>query len=118
MHEKAADASQKDVSPTRRSRKIPDLLLAFWRDQRVWSSSFNLPSPVAHSTQVFKIAILGVFKIGLLGDAMSPILLPVQSILRRSSAAMWRGRRQGALKSVRELQMIRLGDCRITASGS
>jgi hypothetical protein len=35
----------------------------------VWSSSFSLLSAAAHSTQVFKIAILGVFKIGLLGDA-------------------------------------------------
>ena len=60
--------AQKEGSPTRRSRKIPDLPLAFWRDQCVWSSSFSLPSWAAHSAQEFKIELLGVFKIGLLGD--------------------------------------------------
>lgn len=40
-------------------RKIPDPSLGFWRDQRVWSSSFNLPSPAAHSTQEFRIGLLG-----------------------------------------------------------
>ena len=35
----------------------------------MWSSSFNLPSPAAQSAQEFKIELLGVFKIGLLGDA-------------------------------------------------
>ena len=37
----------------------------------MWSSSFNLPSSAAHATQVFRIAIFGVFKIGLLGDAIA-----------------------------------------------
>ena len=33
---------------------------------------FSLPSAAAHAAQVFKIAILGVFKIRLLGDANRP----------------------------------------------